>query len=130
MTFPLFDLSGRRSLVTGSSLGIGLELAEGLAAHGAEVVLNGRDAPKLDAAAGRLAGLGFNVGRAALVADPAAAAAGVAAVLADGPIDILVSNAGMQFRTPLEDFPVESGRRSSPPTSRASSTSASRWRGR
>jgi gluconate 5-dehydrogenase len=108
MTFPLFDLSGRRALVTGSSQGIGRELAEGLAAHGAEVVLNGRDTAKLDAAAGRLAGLGFNVGRAAFdVADPAAAAAGVAAVLADGPIDILVNNAGMQFRTPLEDFPVD-----------------------
>ena len=35
MTFPLFDLSGRRALVTGSSQGIGLALAEGLAAHGA-----------------------------------------------------------------------------------------------
>ena len=41
------------------------------------------------------------------VTDPEAAAAGVAAVLADGPIDILVNNAGMQFRAPLEDFPVE-----------------------
>ena len=35
MAFPLFDLSGRRALVTGSSQGIGLALAEGLAAHGA-----------------------------------------------------------------------------------------------
>ncbi|MER2508754.1 MAG: SDR family NAD(P)-dependent oxidoreductase, partial [Amaricoccus sp.] len=43
MTFPLFDLSGRRALITGSGQGIGLALAEGLAAHGAEVILNGRD---------------------------------------------------------------------------------------
>ena len=51
MAFPLFDLTGRRALVTGSSQGIGLALAEGLAAHGAEVVLNGRDGAKLAAAA-------------------------------------------------------------------------------
>jgi gluconate 5-dehydrogenase len=108
MTFPLFDLGGRRALVTGSSQGIGLALAEGLAAHGAEVVLNGRDRPKLDAAAERLAARGFKAARAPFdVTDPDAATAGVAAVLADGPIDILVNNAGMQFRTPLEDFPVD-----------------------
>jgi threonine dehydrogenase-like Zn-dependent dehydrogenase len=57
MSFPLFDLTGRRALVTGSSQGIGLALAEGLAAHGAEVVLNGREGAKLEAAAGRLAGV-------------------------------------------------------------------------
>jgi gluconate 5-dehydrogenase len=108
MTFPLFDLTGRRALVTGSSQGIGLAIAEGLAAHGAEVVLNGRDAAKLDAAVDRLAGLGFKAGRGGFdVTDPDAAAAGVAAVLAGGPIDILVNNAGMQFRAPLEDFPVD-----------------------
>ena len=42
----LFDLTGRRALVTGSSQGIGLALAEGLAAHGAEVILNGRTAAR------------------------------------------------------------------------------------
>lgn len=108
MAFPLFDLSGRRALVTGSSQGIGLALAEGLAAHGAEVVLNGRDPAKLDAAAERLAGVGYRVGRAPFdVTDAEAVAEGVAAVEAEGPIDILVNNAGMQFRMPLEDFPVE-----------------------
>ena len=108
MTFPLFDLGGRRALVTGSSQGIGLALAEGLAAHGAEVVLNGRDAARLDAAAERLARRGFKVRKAPFdVTDPEAAATGVAAVLAEGPIDILVNNAGMQFRAPLEDFPID-----------------------
>jgi gluconate 5-dehydrogenase len=106
MSFPLFDLTGRRALVTGSSQGIGLALAEGLAAHGAAVVLNGRDTGKIDAAADRLAGLGHRVEKAPFdVTDPDGAAAGVAAVLAGGPIDILVNNAGMQFRAPLEDFP-------------------------
>ena len=44
----LFDLTGRRALVTGSSQGIGMALARGLAAAGAEVVLNGRDEARLD----------------------------------------------------------------------------------
>ena len=104
MTFPLFDLTGRRALITGSSQGIGLALAEGLAAHGAAVVLNGRDRARLAAAIDRIPGATaapFDV------TDPEAAAAGVAAVLADGPIDILVNNAGMQFRAPLEDFPID-----------------------
>lgn len=52
----LFDLTGRRALVTGSSQGIGLALAKGLAAAGASVVLNGRDSAKLGAAAATIAG--------------------------------------------------------------------------
>ncbi|MGB4061170.1 MAG: SDR family NAD(P)-dependent oxidoreductase, partial [Burkholderiaceae bacterium] len=39
----LFDLSGRTALVTGASRGLGLAMAQGLAAHGASVWLNGRD---------------------------------------------------------------------------------------
>ena len=57
MGLQLFDLTGRRALVTGSSQGIGLALAQGLAEAGAEVVLNGRDSAKLaDAAAALTAG--------------------------------------------------------------------------
>ena len=47
MTSPLFDLTGRLALITGSTQGIGLALAEGLAAHGATVVINGRDPNRL-----------------------------------------------------------------------------------
>jgi gluconate 5-dehydrogenase len=99
----LFDLSGRRALVTGASQGIGLALAEGLAAHGAAVVLNARDEDRLAAAAAGIAGAEV---AAFDVTDPAAVAAGVARIEAElGPIDILVNNAGMQFRAPLEDYP-------------------------
>ncbi|MCG6113526.1 MAG: gluconate 5-dehydrogenase, partial [Paracoccus sp.] len=42
MSLSLFDLTGRRALITGSSQGIGLALAEGLAGAGASIVLNGR----------------------------------------------------------------------------------------
>ena len=52
---PLFDLTGRTALVTGSSSGLGLAIAEGLADAGAALVLNGRDAANLEAAKERLA---------------------------------------------------------------------------
>src|SRR3954469_9277821 len=109
MAFELFDLTGKRVLVTGSSQGIGFALAQGLADHGAEVVLNGRDAGKLDAAVARLAGAGHKVSVAGFdVTNAQAASEGVAAIERNsGAIDILVNNAGMQFRSPLEDFPVE-----------------------
>ncbi len=101
----LFDLSGRRALVTGSSQGIGLALAGGLVAAGASVVLNGRDRAKLDDAAAGLPGsrtLAFDV------TDHAAARAAVDGFEeAVGPIDILVNNAGVQHRSPLEEFPED-----------------------
>ena len=72
MAFELFALTGKRAFVTGSSQGIGFALAQGLAEHGAEIVLNGRDAAKLDAAAARLADAGHRDrrpgGRGAVVA--------------------------------------------------------------
>lgn len=105
MSLNLFDLSGKRALITGASQGIGLALAQGLAAAGARVVLNGRDLQKLEAAAATIPGaatLPFDV------RDHTAARRAVDACEAEtGPIDILVNNAGIQHRAPLEDFPAE-----------------------
>ncbi len=105
MGLQLFNLTGRRALITGSSQGIGHALAVGLAAAGAEVVLNGRDAAKLTAAAAGIPGarvLPFDT------TDHHAVRAAVDGFETDvGPIDILVNNAGMQHRGPLEDFPPE-----------------------
>ncbi|MGO4854134.1 SDR family oxidoreductase [Phaeovulum sp. W22_SRMD_FR3] len=105
----LFKLTGKRALVTGSSQGIGFALARGLAAAGAEIVLNGRDLAKLAAAADVLRGEGATVYTLAFDAtDHAAVRAAVDGFEAEtGAIDILVNNAGMQHRTPLEDFPAE-----------------------
>lgn len=105
MSLRLFDLSGKRALVTGSSQGIGLALARGLAAAGAKVVLNGRDTVKLAAAAA-------TIPNAETLAFDATDHHAVRAAIdgfesATGPIDILVNNAGMQHRAPLEDFPPE-----------------------
>jgi gluconate 5-dehydrogenase len=101
-----FDLTGRTALVSGSSAGIGYALAHGLASAGARVILNARNAQKLEQAADRLRAQGADVLTAAFdVTDGAAVAAGVARIEADmGPIDILVNNAGMQRRAPLEQF--------------------------
>ncbi|NLS01628.1 SDR family oxidoreductase [Rhizobium sp. P38BS-XIX] len=106
MTHHLFDLSGKRALVTGSSQGIGFGLAKGLLDAGAEVVLNGRDISKLADAAQRLGG---TVKTAAFdVTDHAAARIAIDALEVElGSIDILVNNAGMQHRSPLEEFPPD-----------------------
>src|SRR4051795_3997270 len=99
MAFELFDLTGKRVLVTGSSQGIGFALAQGLAEHGAEIVLNGRDAGKLAAASTKLAVAGHKVSVAEFdVTRAPAVAEGIEAVERDvGAIDILINNAGMQF---------------------------------
>ncbi|MEO5755987.1 MAG: SDR family oxidoreductase [Mesorhizobium sp.] len=109
MTKPLFSLEGRLALVTGSGQGIGLALARGLAEHGASVVLNGRDAGKVDASVFSLREAGFTAhGSIFDVTDFHAVNADVARIEAEiGAIDILVNNAGIQFRAPLEDFPEE-----------------------
>ncbi len=104
----LFDLTGRRALVTGSGQGIGYALAGGLLRAGATVLLNGRDEAKLRRAATALGQGGGRVELAAFdVTDPAAVLAGIAALEASTPIDILVNNAGIQRRGPLEGFAVE-----------------------
>lgn len=108
----VFSLEGKRALVTGSSQGIGYALAQGLAEAGATVILNGRDAAKLEQAERQLAAQGIKVHIAAFdVTDEAAVDAAIARIeLQVGPIDILINNAGMQFRTPLEEFPSEKWR--------------------
>jgi gluconate 5-dehydrogenase len=100
---PLFDISGRTALVTGSSRGVGLALARGLLEAGCTVVLNGRDADRLTTVAAQLSG---DVHTAAFaVTDGPSAAAGVADVEERvGPLDILVDNSGMQLRAPLLEF--------------------------
>jgi gluconate 5-dehydrogenase len=105
----LFDLTGRRALITGSSMGIGFALARGLAQAGAQIVLNARDAARLEAAAETLRAEGALVDTLPFdVTDPGAVRAAIDGYeAADGPIDILVNNAGMQHRAPLEDFPPE-----------------------
>lgn len=105
----LFSLDGRVALVTGSSSGMGLALAEALGESGAVVVLNGRDPGRLGAARGRLEAAGVVAhSRAGDVTDPAAVGALVSSIEADiGPLELLVNNAGIQQRAPFLDFPLD-----------------------
>ncbi len=109
MSLSLFDLTGRTALVTGSSRGIGLAIAGGLARAGARVVLNGRDEAALAKAVEGFKAAGLAVeGRAFDVGDPKAADAAVEAIEREiGPVDILVNNAGKQHRSMVVDFPDE-----------------------
>ncbi len=105
----IFSLSGKRALITGSSQGIGQALAVGLAQAGAEVILNGRDTTKLSAAANALRKTDAKVYELPFDAtDHAAVKSAIDNFESEhGPIDIAVNNAGMQFRTELENFPSD-----------------------
>ena len=114
MTMPhLFDLTGKTALVTGSSDGLGLAMARGLAAAGATIVLNGRDEQKLAAVAKSFEAEGRRtLARPFDVADEAAVLAAFEHFDASGvEIDILVNNAGFQLRTPMLDIKTDEWRR-------------------
>ena len=112
MSLKMFDLTGRIALVTGSSRGIGLAIAEVLLAAGAEVILNARGKAELEATRARLAAKGGKVHAVSFdVADPAAVEENIARIESDiGPVDILFNNAGIQRRIPFTDIPVETWR--------------------
>jgi len=101
-----FRLDGRLALITGSSTGIGFALARALGQAGAALVLNGRNAAKLEAAAATLRGEGLTVHTSGFdVTDAAATQAAIDALERDvGAIEILVNNAGIQRRGPLHEF--------------------------
>ncbi|HEX4258518.1 MAG TPA: SDR family oxidoreductase, partial [Streptosporangiaceae bacterium] len=107
-------LTGRRALVTGSTRGIGAAMAAGLARAGATVVLHGRDLAKVDQARDQLATEvpGAELHSCAFdVADSDAIIAQAQRLDAElGGIDVLVNNAGMQFRSPLTEFPLDAWR--------------------
>jgi gluconate 5-dehydrogenase len=108
MTSPLFDLSGRTALVTGSSRGLGRAIAQGLAEAGAAVILNGVDAGRLEAAAAEMRAAGHEAAEAGFdVTDEAAVVDAFARFDADRrQIDILVNNAGIQLRKPMVELSV------------------------
>ena len=108
----LFDLEGKTALITGSSGGLGLAIARGLAEAGAAVILNGRNAQKLERAAKTLADAGHRLRTSVFdVADDSAVRAAFEQFDAEGvEIDILFNNAGVQLRKPMVDLTTEEWR--------------------
>lgn len=86
-------LTGKIAVITGGTVGIGLAIAEGLAAEGCNLVLVGRDGARAQAEADRLA-TEFGVRAIAVSADVATAAGCDAVIAASGAVDILINNAG------------------------------------
>jgi NAD(P)-dependent dehydrogenase (short-subunit alcohol dehydrogenase family) len=89
------DLSGKTALVTGSTSGIGHAVAKGLAAAGADVVVNGRTQAKVDAAVAALAKAVPGSKLRGIAADVSTAAGCDALVAALPDVDILINNAGI-----------------------------------
>ena len=104
----LFNLKGKRALITGSSQGIGFALARGLSSAGAEIILNGRNKEKLVKSAKDLKSEGSLYKLCFDVTNHEEAKEKIDQFEKSfGSIEILINNAGIQYRTPLEDFPPE-----------------------
>lgn len=102
----IFDLKGRTALVTGSSRGLGRAMAEGLAVAGARVLINGTDPSRVTEAVAEFRKAGheaeaapFNVTSEdeVMAAFDGFDAAGIA-------VDILINNAGIQYRKPMVEL--------------------------
>jgi gluconate 5-dehydrogenase len=113
MSTELFSLKGRTALVTGSSRGLGRAMAEGFAAAGAAVILNGADAGRLTTAATEMNAAGHAVHEAHFdVTDEGAVIGAFERFDAEGiAVDILVNNAGIQLRKPMVELATDEWRR-------------------
>jgi NAD(P)-dependent dehydrogenase (short-subunit alcohol dehydrogenase family) len=101
------DLKGKTALVTGSTSGIGHAIARGLAAAGADVVVNGRTQAKVDAAAAEIAKAVPGTKVRGVAADVSTAAGCTSLVAALPTVDILINNAGIFEPKGFFDIPDE-----------------------
>ena len=106
----LFDLTGRVAIITGGSKGLGSAMAEGLASAGADLLLTSRNQDEVEATAAQIQSDYGNkvIGMAADVTDPDQVAAMTERAIAEcGKIDILINNAGINIRGPIDDITLE-----------------------
>jgi gluconate 5-dehydrogenase len=105
----LFDLTARVAIVSGGSMGLGRQMAEGLAEMGANLVLCARKKERCEEAAEALRSLGVQtLALGCDVRDRAAIQKVVDATLAKfGRVDILVNNAGVSWGAPVEEMTLE-----------------------
>jgi NAD(P)-dependent dehydrogenase (short-subunit alcohol dehydrogenase family) len=101
------DLSGKVALVTGSTAGIGYAIGKGLAAAGAETVLNGRGKARVDAAITRLGNAVTGAKVRGIAADVSTAAGCRELVTALPQVDVLINNAGIFEPTNFLEIPDE-----------------------
>lgn len=110
MGLSLFDLTGKIALITGSTHGLGMAMAEGLGKAGATIIVNGNSSQeKIDQAIIYYESVGINAkGYKFNVTDEDAVKEAIEKIQTEiGPIDILVNNAGIIKRTALEEMEVE-----------------------
>ena len=101
-----FQLDERAALITGSTRGIGWELAKGMAEAGASVYINGRDKDVLDDRCRELCDLGYDVKPALFDATDSSAVESFLNSITT-PVDILVNNAAIRLRKPLSQISPE-----------------------
>ena len=104
----LFDIKEKRILITGSSGGLGFVFAQALAEAGAKVIINGTNQKKLKNAGQILSQKGYQVSSMMFdITNAEEVEKKIAQIECEhGCIDILINNAGIQHRTPLENFPI------------------------
>lgn len=109
----LFDLTGKRALITGGTHGLGMAMAEGLANAGAELIITGTTPSKMDKALSHYKTKGYKVsGYIFDITDDKLAATKISEMVSDGgQIDILVNNAGIIKRELATTMPVDDFRR-------------------
>ena len=105
----LFDLTGRIAIVTGGSIGLGRQMAEGLAEMGADVVLCARKKERCHQAAEELQQLGVKaIALGCDVKNPDSIQEMVEATVSQfGRIDVLINNAGISWGVPVEEMRLE-----------------------
>ncbi|ACF02140.1 short-chain dehydrogenase/reductase SDR [Rhodopseudomonas palustris TIE-1] len=105
------DLSGKTALVTGSTAGIGHAIAKGLAATGANVVINGRGQAKVDAAVAAVSKFAKGGKVTGVTADVSTADGCAKLVAAQPDVDILINNTGIFEPKPFFEIPDEDWQR-------------------
>jgi gluconate 5-dehydrogenase len=113
MIQELFDLTGKIALITGSSRGIGYALAEGMGKAGCRIILNGTNQDRLTESLKILTEKNISVhGSLFDVRDEKSVEKQITGIEQNiGPIDILINNAGIQIRGPLEEFDLKDWQR-------------------
>jgi NAD(P)-dependent dehydrogenase (short-subunit alcohol dehydrogenase family) len=108
-TRKLFDLTGRVAIITGGSVGLGRQMAEGLAEMGASLVLCARKKERCEQAAKELQSIGVEIlALGCDVKDPASIRSVVEAAISKfGRIDVLINNAGTSWGAPVEEMRLE-----------------------